>query len=276
MRKANFYNHILVSVVLLLFGFYKGACQDTNESYDAHQNSSKDLFNHQEIPIEGLVAKYKPSEVLDYETAREVLFTEIYNENDTIRCVYSNYKLPVLKSEEDPISKLLKLNPLKSIIAEHSYPKSKGAKDGNAKSDMHHLFPVRLGVNVARYKHPFANISDNDCLSWYNDVDRFQSKPVGDLSKYAKKAKEAFEPQDNFKGNVARAVFYFFTMYRDEAMTEDDAFFELQRRTLLEWHQEDPIDALELERTYLIATYQSEKVNPFVIDETLALRLYGY
>ncbi|GHC63739.1 hypothetical protein GCM10008083_31320 [Ulvibacter litoralis] len=259
---------------MFLYGSFQGSSQTANTN-TIQELSNKDTVSNEEIPIEGLVANYKPLKVLDYEAARKVLFTEIYNENDTITCVYTNYKLPVSKTEDNPISKLIKLNPLKSIIAEHSYPRSKGAKSGNGKSDMHHLFPVRLGVNVARYNHPFANIPDDKCIAWYDEDERYQSKPSEDDGNCAKKTKEAFEPQDNFKGNVARAVFYFYTMYMEEALTEDEAFFELQRETLLQWHLDDPVDKAELKRTYLIAAYQSNRANPFVLDKTLAIRLYG-
>lgn len=222
-----------------------------------------------------IVSQYRPNEVLNYDKAREVMYTEIYNVNDTITCMYTGYKLPLSHADKNPIGHLMKFNPLKSIIAEHSYPKSKGAKEGKAKSDMHHLFPVRLGVNVARYNHPFALISEEDCTAWFSADTRTTDLPKDAHHNYAQKSNGQFAPRDDFKGNVARAVFYFYTIYRKEAVSADSNFFELQRQTLLEWHKQDPVDALELQRTYRIAQYQDGKANPFVLDETLATTLYA-
>ncbi|MEM0516868.1 endonuclease [Aequorivita flava] len=227
------------------------------------------------IPLKNLVENYKPKQVLNYDEARAVMYTQIYNINDSVSCMYSGYKLPLSKSEKKPVLQLLKLNVFNSIIAEHSYPKSKGASSGNAKSDMHHLFPVRLGVNVSRYNHPFGNVQDTECDVWYTAHEKYKSKPDKTDAICAKEGNGKFEPQDSFKGNVARAVFYFYTMYREEANLADASFFELQRETLLIWHKQDPVDALELERTHSIASYQSGKPNPFVLDATLAERLYG-
>ena len=226
-------------------------------------------------PRDSLVKKYKPAKVLDYDDARTQLYLHIYNINDTVTCMYSGYQLPLSRNSENPIGKLMKANVLKSIITEHSYPKSKGAKHGNAKSDMHHLFPVRLGVNVARFNHPFGDVKDEQCTAWYLETERYTRKPQNLSGKCAKKGDDIFEPRDEFKGNVARAVFYFYTMYREEADTEDASFFELQRHTLLKWHRQDPVDEMELKRTYMIASFQSGKPNPFVVSPTLVDRLYG-
>ncbi len=226
------------------------------------------------IPLHNLVENYKPQTVLNYDDARALLYTQIYNVNDTVSCMYSGYQSPLLQTEENPIMKLMKLNVFNSILTEHSFPKSKGAAEGNAKSDMHHLFPVRLGVNVSRYNHPFAEVLEEECDVWYIDTEKYNSKPDKNESHSAKEGNGKFEPQDSFKGNVARAVFYFYTMYQLQADLADDSFFELQKETLLAWHNQDPVDELELKRTYLIAKYQSDKPNPFVLDASLAGRLY--
>jgi hypothetical protein len=73
---------------------------------------------------------------------------------------------------------------------------------------------------------------------------------------------------------VARAQFYFFTVYRNEALAADPGFFEVQKSVLRAWHEADPADAAEYERTCAIAPHQDDKVNPFVIDPTLVDRAY--
>ncbi len=90
---------------------------------------------------------------------------------------------------------------------------------------------------------------------------------------YAEDDTNGFEPREDFKGNVARAAFYFYTIYRAEADEADPDFFETQRSTLCDWHDLDPVDSLEWNRNQIIASYQDDKLNPFILDCSLA-RIY--
>ena len=62
-------------------------------------------------------------------------------------------------------------------------------------------------------------------------------------------------------------MFYFYTMYEQEANIADPNFFQVQKNTLYEWHLYDPVDVLELDRTALIARYQDGYVNPYILNE---------
>ena len=53
----------------------------------------------------------------------------------------------------------------------------------------------------------------------------------------------------------------------------DDNFFESQKDILYDWHQNDPINQSEINRTWDIADYQ-DYPNPFILDETLVQRCY--
>lgn len=237
------------------------------------QNLFPDLQGKQ--LVRALKTAYKPTTVLSYHDAREVMYREIYNENGRVHCVYSDYSLRCSPHEANPIKKLQKFNFLKSIITEHSYPRSKGAREGPAKSDMHHLFPARLGVNVARRNYPFGEVEDRKTLKWFYKKESLKSPPKRNIALYAEKGDELFEPPEHFKGNIARAIFYFYTMYQEEALSADPTFFQSQIQTLLHWHAKDPVDQLEMQRTKQIAPYQSDKVNPFIIDPSLAQRAFG-
>ena len=97
------------------------------------------------------------------------------------------------------------------------------------------------------------------------------------INEYAEKhnpsnqSDERFEPREEQKGNTARAMFYFYAMYSNVA---DDEFFELQKETLMNWHYYDAADEIETERTWEIAQYQDGLPNPFVLDSTLAGRIW--
>ena len=224
---------------------------------------------------EAVATDYKPLFVLDYGEARDVMYGEIDNINDTVYCVYTGHAL-YLPQGVDPSIHLYMNASTNGINAEHTYPQSKGADEdnGNAHSDMHHIYPVRTGVNSARGNLPFANIEDNQTDNWYFKTEVTSNIPTVNKNSYSERKNGFFEPREDHKGNVARSIFYFYTMYKTEALEADPLFFEAQRETLCEWHLADPINDLEIDRTYQIAGYQNDLPNPFVIDETLAVRTY--
>lgn len=225
--------------------------------------------------LEALVDDYKPLFVLDYGEARDVMYGEIDIQNDTVYCVYSGHGL-YLPPNVDPSSFLYMNASTNGINAEHTYPRSKGASEenGNAYSDLHHLFPTRTGVNAARGNLPFGDVVDTQADTWYYKTDVENNIPDSNINAYSERGTGIFEPREDHKGDVARAVFYFYTMYKEDALDADPLFFEAQRETLCEWHYADPVDDKELNRTYMIAGYQDDLANPFILDCSIPLRTY--
>ncbi len=219
---------------------------------------------------DSLVANYKPNTVLPYDQARDTLFAKIDNHNDSLRCVYTGYTI-WLDPTKDPTVDAYN----KDINTEHTWPQSKGAT-GNAKSDMHHLYPVRVQVNEARSNNPFDEIVDTETDEWYR-LDYMQTTiPTEFIDEYSENDLDyaEFEPREDHKGNAARSMFYFYTMYQDKADSADANFFVIQKDVLYQWHYLDEVDDAEVQRTYKIADYQEGKVNPFIIDTTLVRRAY--
>jgi endonuclease I len=225
---------------------------------------------------QALVNEYKPSVVLTYGTARDTMFKRVYLENDSVVCVYTNHKV-YLAPGVDPTQGVYLNGIPNGINTEHSYPQSKGADqaNGNAHSDMHHLYPTRLAVNEARGSLPFRDINDAQTTKWYyRDQTLTSLPPTSTRDQYSEWSGSAFEVRESQKGNIARSMFYFFTMYRTEALNADPVFFESQRTTLCAWHYADPVDSLEYSRTFKLGSYQENKPNPFVLDCSLAARTY--
>ncbi|KKT73332.1 MAG: hypothetical protein UW70_C0086G0001, partial [Candidatus Peregrinibacteria bacterium GW2011_GWA2_44_7] len=142
---------------------------------------------------------------------------------------------------------------------------------------MHHLFPTRQLVNADRGASPFAEISDASTQYWYyKNIERSTSIPSSNIDGYAEVnlnvGTPSCEPREIQKGNTARAMFYMLTMYQLPDTTL--AWWTGQKYTLRNWHLTDPSDALEKTRTWLIAAYQQNKPNPFVIDSSLVDRCY--
>jgi len=226
------------------------------------------------ILLENIQTEYKPNNVLNYEEAREYLYQVVYNVDDSVSCVYTGHSLFLPPNENNPIFHFAMFGSPNGIITEHTYPQSKGADEGNPRSDMHHLVPARLAANVARLNYPFGEIPDAETDIWLKDDGNFFSMPNSEIDEYSEQIIGRFEPKEVHKGNVARMLFYFYSMYKNEADAADPDFFELQRATMCDWHNEDPVDEDEYERTFLIAEKQDGKPNPFILDCTLATRIY--
>ncbi|MFK7797292.1 MAG: endonuclease [Aureispira sp.] len=226
------------------------------------------------ILLDSLAIGYQPSVTLSYDNARDTLYAVIYREQDSVECVYTGHKLS-LPMGVDPSTSLYRSGVSSGISTEHTVPQSKGASYGNAKSDMHHLYPVRVGANSARNNLPFAIIDAVDATHWYyltsvESAPSFAPELYSKLDSFA----PAFEPRAVHRGNAARAIFYFYTMYKQEADAADPTFFARQLPSLCQWHLDDPVDQSEWERTFKIAHYQEGKANPFVLDCTLPQRSY--
>mgnify|MGYP003918053553 FL=1 len=222
------------------------------------------LFNY-------LSTNYKTSTTLGYNQARDVMYSNIDLEDDnTLKGIYTNYTITI-DPNQDPRPQTNAQN----MNCEHSWPQSMGAGSEPQKSDLHHLYPCRGNVNSSRGNKPYAEIDDNDTDKWW----RFDYYETSIPSQYIDEFSEVdndngkFEPREAVKGNIARGMFYFFTIYNDEA---DHNFFEEQKYFLNLWHKQDPVDEIELARTLSIASYQDDIVNPFVIDSTLVKRIWYF
>lgn len=222
------------------------------------------LFNY-------LTTNYKTSTTLGYNQARDVMYSIIDLEDDnTLKGIYTNYTITI-DPNQDPRPQTNAQN----MNCEHSWPQSMGAGSEPQKSDLHHLYPCRGNVNSSRGNKPYAEIDDNDTDKWW----RFDYYETSIPSQYIDEFSEVdndngkFEPREAVKGNIARGMFYFFTIYNDEA---DHNFFEEQKYFLNLWHKQDPVDEIELARTLSIASYQDDIVNPFVIDSTLVKRIWYF
>lgn len=221
--------------------------------------------------IDSLVSVYHPVFTMGQAQSRDTLFGKIYNHNDSLTCVYTGFTI-WLDPAKDPTQAAFMNGNSNAVNTEHTYPQSLGAT-GLAEGDMHHLYPTRADVNAARGNSPFAEIPDAQTEEWYFLNQEMSSVPGTNIDSYSEQTGSLFEPREDHKGNVARAMFYFYTMYKGQADQANPAFFETQRQTLCAWHLEDPADDLEWQRTWQIADYQATP-NPFVLDCTLPERTY--
>ena len=226
--------------------------------------------------LDALVDDFKTSVVLSGGEARDLMYSEIHNIAGSVFTVYTGHGI-FIPAGVDPSIFVFKNGASDGINAEHVWPRSKGAQVGIADSDLHNLMPSRVLVNSNRGSFPFAEIDDNETELWYFEDEEMSNIPTTNRDNYSEGVRGTngrFEPRESRKGDIARTMFYFYTMYQQQADDADPDFFEEQLSTLCSWHEQDPVDEEEYNRTFKIAEVQEGKPNPFILDCSLVSRAY--
>lgn len=237
-----------------------------------------------------LQTNYTPNQTLGYGPARDVLYGSIDLNplNQELSCVYSDFTI-VMDYSTDPDPSTHAFN--QGINTEHAFPQSMGASDEPARSDMYNIFPSRIEVNSSRSNCPYNEIVDSDSESWFYLNQELNTIPTNNINLYSEKDNDAtypslqasqqcdFEPREDKKGDMARAIFYFYAIYNSTNQNTylsyaDNSFFDAMKITLLQWHNDDPVDQEEIDRNNAIKLQQGND-NPFIIDATLASRVYN-
>ena len=162
---------------------------------------------------------------------------------------------------------------------EHSLPKSfwGGSQDEPMYTDLHHVIPTDFVANSQRSAWIYDEVKS---ASWTNGVSK-----LGTSKNFS--GETAFEPADEYKGDIARIYFYMLTCYRDKNFTQGgrgkiyfsysggEANFTSKAITLLlKWHRNDPVSQKEIDRNEKVAKFQGNR-NPFVDEPDLAEYIWG-
>jgi endonuclease I len=162
---------------------------------------------------------------------------------------------------------------------EHIVPQSFFDSDSPMRNDYHSTFPTDGKVNGFRAVHPYGEVA-NASLTTANGSKRGTSSTAGYSG-------VVFEPIDEFKGDIARALFYFATRYEEQLndsnwenpnnnfLSNDKNQFYDQWfiDVLLNWHQQDPVDQKEIDRNNNGFIHQGNR-NPFVDNPDYALAIW--
>ena len=227
-----------------------------------------------------IVTEYKPATVLPEAQAKDRMYDTIdvtsEGGDDGVVGVYTGWFVPFDCSPScDPSQDVF--NGGAGLNMEHTWPRAFGADAGNAQWNLHHLFPTKVNVNGDRGNLKFDESPDAQTTRWYREDGSQTTIPDGSIIDEFSELRSgiAFEPREDHKGDVARAMFYFYTMYEAQADASGGGpFFEAQKETLYDWAYSDPVSLKEYDRTLTIAPFQSNEPNPFVLDSTLIRRAY--
>jgi endonuclease I len=142
---------------------------------------------------------------------------------------------------------------------EHVWAKSHGdfGTSMGAGTDLHHLRPTDVTVNSSRGNKDFDNggTLHEEAPDTYSDSD-------------------SWEPRDEVKGDVARMIFYMDIRYEGDngeldlevnnVVNNGSAPYHGKLSTLLQWHNQDPVDDFEKRRNEIIFNEYQHNRNPFI------------
>lgn len=167
---------------------------------------------------------------------------------------------------------------------EHSVPKSWFNSGSPMYSDMIHVIPTDARVNNLRGNEAYGETASR------SDEISLSSVALGHLGSssfpgYTSIGK-VYEPDDRYKGDIARIYFYMVTCYMNKNFTTDNGskMFSYTNSTnyltdysvalLMKWHRQDPVSVKEINRNDSVYKCQNNR-NPFVDFPDLAEYIWG-
>lgn len=256
---ANYYDNATGSGYTLKTQLYNIIKNHSTKSYDA----LKGLYRQNDSD-NGFQDKY-------YEKDNSIL--DIYSENPTGTDPYNytpgqkecgNYKY-----EGDCYNR------------EHLIPQSVFSKASPMVSDPLHIWPTDGVVNGMRSNYPHGVVGTIDKTS-QNGSKLGNNLNSGYSAGYSG---IVFEPIDEFKGDVARAYFYFATRYEGNGIqgwsyamfngSKDKVFTDTFLKILITWHLNDPVSDREKDINNIVYRYQKNR-NPYVDHPEFVEKVWGY
>ncbi|PKG42339.1 endonuclease [Psychroflexus sp. MES1-P1E] len=160
---------------------------------------------------------------------------------------------------------------------EHLVPQSTFNSASPMKNDYFHVVPSDGAVNGARGSFPFGEVTSPN----YTSTNGSKRGP----NTFPGYTGTVFEPIDEFKGDIARAVLYFAIRYEDEfnsswrtnevlADNPQEFFVDWYLELLLSWHLNDPVGEREIDRNNNGYQFQSNR-NPLIDRPEFALMIWG-
>ena len=230
-----------------------------------------------------------------YDESTKTLTNYKYGSDKDNPYVHAYYRDRINEAEDSKIKAWGDHNAT-GINREHVWPQSHGFKassgaEGPAGTDLHHLVAADGYVNQSVHNNdPYGYVSQeankgNRPSTKNNKVGVAKNSSDNDLGT------RVFEPQDQDKGDIARACFYMVAMYNNFAhetgvVTEFDPSLNLvsyitkgeaseassdtevvvygNLHDLLEWNKLDPVDEYEIHRNDLIYNNYQHNRNPFI------------
>ncbi len=159
---------------------------------------------------------------------------------------------------------------------EHIVPQSWFDEDYPMRSDAFHVVPTDGKINGLRGSYPHGETNGNKVPG--NGLGKIGTSSVSGYTG------TVYEPDDQYKGDIARSYFYFVTRYQNK-MTTFSTGGALAKNTypslaywfqnlMLKWHREDPVSQKERDRQEGVYKHQRNR-NPFIDHPALVEFIWG-
>ena len=243
---------------------YYSTCEGLNGQQLLKALCSK-IYPHTNVGYDGLWSVYKTSDVRDDGTLWDIYTTKHWSPNFK-QC--GNYSLI-----GDCVNR------------EHSFPKSWwGGGKQEQYADAFHLYPTDGRVNGQRGNFPYGECANGTRLPNNGSV-----QALGRLgtSTFPGFSGQVFEPDDEYKGDLARSYFYMAACYNNKiagwtsgngnqmlAGNSYPVFKTWALNLLLKWHRQDPVSDKEIKRNEAVYARQKNR-NPFIDHPELAEYIWG-
>jgi len=169
---------------------------------------------------------------------------------------------------------------------EHTVPQS-WFGSGKPKSDIFNVYPTDGKVNNQRGNYPYG-----ECANGEKCDDNSKARGRLGASTFSGYSGKVFEPDDEFKGDLARSYFYMCAAYRtttflkssegEVVFTYNDKKTNLTQYAInlfMKWHREDPVSEKELKRNDAAYNLNNSDAqhnrNPFIDYPELAEYIWG-
>ena len=257
MKKYYFISLLVLPLILYAqpkVGYYDAAIGKTeaalkSQLYSIISTGSKD------VGYDGLFAVYATSDITADGNVWDMYSTCTFNLN-LKRC--GNYKVVCDCHNR-----------------EHTIPQSWFSSKKPMVSDAFQVYPTDGKVNGQRSNFPYG-----ECL---NGTTLTNGKGKLGNSSFPGYSSTVFEPDNEYKGDLARTYFYFATRYQNIMTSIGGASFNGSTypsfptwtiNLFLKWHREDPVSQKETDRNNAVERHQKNR-NPFIDYPMLAEHIWG-
>ena len=155
---------------------------------------------------------------------------------------------------------------------EHLWAQSWTSNDATEKTDLHHVFPTDKYVNARRGNYAFGEVSS--ASETFSNGGKIGTNTVSGFSG------TVYEPIDEFKGDIARALMYVSVRYYGDDdswdnsdMTTKSVIKSWAMTMLLDWHKNDPVSDKERRRNDSVYKIQHNR-NPFIDHPEYARKIW--
>lgn len=156
---------------------------------------------------------------------------------------------------------------------EHSVPQSWFGEATPMKTDLFHVYPTDGFVNGKRNNFALGEVGN---ATWTST----NGSKLGSCATSGYSG-TVFEPNDAYKGDLARSYFYMAVCYMDKNLDQDN--YSMFSRSslkpwaldmLIRWHNEDPVSQKEIDRNNAVYALQHNR-NPFIDFPELVGKIWG-